>query len=93
MCSSRILGYIGGALFLPLLKLPNLSISVLVRNAAKAQKLRDLNLGVKVVEGSPSTDADVVDKLLYDADLVVDAVSIALLILHSFAPLILTVRR
>ena len=57
-----------------LLDLPNLSISVLVRSAVKAQKLRALNLGLNVVEGSPTTDAKIVEDLLFDADLVVNAV-------------------
>ncbi|KAF8895782.1 hypothetical protein CPB85DRAFT_1440376 [Mucidula mucida] len=38
-------GYVAGTLLLRLLKLPHVSITVLVRSADKAEKLRKLNLG------------------------------------------------
>lgn len=79
--------------------LPNVSITAFVRNADKAQKLRELDLqttvsvgwaqklvgrfkksrrssdaGVKVVVGSPSTDKEALEKLVDQADIIIDAV-------------------
>lgn len=72
---TNTVGYIGGSILTLLLDFPNLYISVLVRSAVKAQKLRALNLGINVLEGSPTSDAKIVEALLLDADLVIDAVS------------------
>ncbi|KAF9018448.1 NAD(P)-binding protein [Hymenopellis radicata] len=66
-------GYIAGTLLLRLLKLSNVSITVLVRSAEKAEKLRKLSLGLKVVEGSPTTDAALLVDLLKDTDLLIDS--------------------
>ncbi|KAF8908054.1 hypothetical protein CPB85DRAFT_803348 [Mucidula mucida] len=60
-------GYVAGTLLLRLLELPHVSITVLVRSADKAEKLWKLNLGsLKVVEGSPTTDAAPLVDLLKD---------------------------
>ncbi len=71
------IGYVAGTLLLRLLELPHVSITVLVRSADKAEKLRKLNLGpLKVVEGSPTTDAALLVDLLKDTDLLIDSVSV-----------------
>ncbi|KAF8894281.1 hypothetical protein CPB85DRAFT_1230119, partial [Mucidula mucida] len=68
------IGYVAGTLLLRLLELPHVSITVLVRSADKAKKLRKLNLGpLKVVEGSPTTDAALLVDLLKDTDLLIDS--------------------
>ncbi|KAF8882636.1 hypothetical protein CPB85DRAFT_1339322 [Mucidula mucida] len=67
-------GYVAGTLFFAS-ELPHVSITVLVRSADKAKKLRKLNLGpLKVVEGSPTTDAALLVDLLKDTDLLIDSV-------------------
>lgn len=68
-------GCIGGTFLTRLLDIPDVSLTALVRNSAKAAILRDLGLGVKIVEGSPSSDAQLLVELLQDVDVVVDAVS------------------
>ncbi len=71
------IGYVAGTLLLRLLELPNISITVLVRSADKAEKIRKLNLGpLQVVKGSPTTDAALLVDLLKDTDLLIDSVSV-----------------
>ncbi|KIY72097.1 NAD(P)-binding protein [Cylindrobasidium torrendii FP15055 ss-10] len=66
-------GYLGGSVLTRLLDYPKLSLTALVRSAEKAQKIRDLKLGVRVVEGSPSTDAALLVELMADVDILIDA--------------------
>ena len=61
-------------MFLRLLKLTDVTITALVRSPEKSAKLRQLNLGIEVVEGSPSTDATLIGDLLKDTDLLIDSV-------------------
>ncbi|KIY66918.1 NAD(P)-binding protein [Cylindrobasidium torrendii FP15055 ss-10] len=93
-------GYLGGSILLKALALPDVSITAFVRNADKAEKLRELDLqttvsvgwaqrlvgrfkksrcssdaGVKVVVGSPNTDTEALEKLVAQADIIIDAYS------------------
>ncbi|KAF9026960.1 NAD(P)-binding protein [Hymenopellis radicata] len=68
-------GYVGGTFLLRLLdhaQVANFAITVLVRSAEKAKKLGALNLGIDVVEGSPTVDADfpVLEKVVEGIDVV-----------------------
>ena len=67
-------GYIGGCILLRVLQIKGLEVTVLVRSADKAKKLRDLNLEINIVEGTSAADADLLRDLTKDADYIIDAV-------------------
>ncbi|KAJ7246784.1 hypothetical protein B0H12DRAFT_1073088 [Mycena haematopus] len=64
-------GYIGGPIMSRLLERndQNLNITALVRSVEKAEKIRSLNVQLNVIIGSHN-DADLVEKLASDADVV-----------------------
>jgi uncharacterized protein YbjT (DUF2867 family) len=64
-------GYIGGPILSRFLERqdPDLNITALVRSIEKAEKLRGLNLPLNIVTGSHN-DADLVERLAADADVV-----------------------
>ncbi|KAJ7664516.1 hypothetical protein DFH06DRAFT_1392243 [Mycena polygramma] len=64
-------GYIGGPILSSFLEKndPNFNITALVRSAAKADKLRALNMKLNIVSGSHD-DAELVERISADADAV-----------------------